>query len=192
LLVAEVPDRGWLLWISLEIIATSREISKSRGAGSRRADAGATFRAGEASAEAREAGAADGLLTAGIGHVIGWVKPPPVFDAADVVVSGSAGASNVSVVGSGTSYAVTVVAVSDSGGVKSKVPAGSVSDAPGNPSLPAMIVSGSVVINDETAPVLVVPDSAVTADTDPGEPDAVVEFEVGGSDPGYTVSAQFT
>lgn len=68
------------------------------------------------------------------------------FDASDVAVSGSAGATSATVTGSGSSFVVTVSGVPGRGTVVVDLPAGVVTDAVGNLSQPAVVLRNSVTV----------------------------------------------
>ncbi len=105
------------------------------------------------------------------------------FTANDVIVTGSAGATDVSVTAaSPTDYTVEVGGAANDGAITVEIGADAVVDIAGNGN-PASTSTDDTVTYDTTGPVLTVPDAAVVASTDPGQPGAVVEFVVTSSDP---------
>lgn len=90
-------------------------------------------------------------------------EPVTGFDAGDVVLTGTAGASNATVSGSGASYRVEVTAAANDGTILAAIPENAAQDAVGNTSL-ASTSSDHTVTYDATAPGLTLsaPSASVT------------------------------
>lgn len=106
------------------------------------------------------------------------------FAADDVVVTGTAGATDVTVTAvSATDYLVEVGGAANDGTITVAIDADAVVDIAGNGNT-ASTSTDDTVTYDTAAPILSVPDATVVASTDPGEAGAVVDFVVTATDPG--------
>jgi hypothetical protein len=101
------------------------------------------------------------------------------FDADDVILSGTAGASTVEVTGSGTTYNVTVSDMTSDGSVIASIPAGAALDAAGNPN-EASTSDDNEVTYDATAPTVTINQSDEQADPIGSSP---IQFTVVFSEP---------
>ncbi|MGI9118873.1 MAG: Ig-like domain-containing protein [Acidimicrobiales bacterium] len=104
------------------------------------------------------AGQADPTSAAPVNFTVVFSEPVTGFDAADVVLGGTAGGTlAATVTGSGTTYNVAVTGMTTSGTVTATVAAGATSDAAANPS----VASTST---DNVVSFTVVPPSPITLD----------------------------
>ncbi len=102
------------------------------------------------------------------------------FEAADVMVTGTAGATVATVSGSGAEYAVTVSAIPNDGTVIVNIAAAAVIDLAGNNSLASVVVSNTVTI-DTVGPV-VSPSGTLLAATAPGSDMVLFTYAAGAID----------
>lgn len=98
------------------------------------------------------AGQADPANAAPILFTVVFSEPVSGFDSADLVLSGSAGASTATVSGSGANYAVAVSGMSDNGSVSAAIPAGAATDAAGNANLASSSNDNSIAF-DASGPI---------------------------------------
>lgn len=111
------------------------------------------------------------------------------FDASDLFVFGSSGASNGAVEGSGAAYTVTISQIPMEGSVLLTIAAGAAQDAALNDSLEAVNEANRVEFIDATPPTVTVPVSDVTVNAAGGDDSAVVTFETTAVDDAGTALA---
>jgi LPXTG-site transpeptidase (sortase) family protein len=118
-------------------------------------------------------GQADPTSTSPILFTFTFSEPVTGFDATDIALSGTAGATTVFITGSDTDYTVEVSGMTGDGTVIAEIPAGGAQDAAGNGNLASTSA-----------------DNEVTYDTTP--PTVTVEQAVGQPDPTNTSPINFT
>ena len=101
------------------------------------------------------AGQADPTNGTPITFTIIFGKPVTGFTNTDILLSGTAGATNAAVSGSGANYTVAVSGMSDSGTVTVTIPAGAAQDTVGN-SNTASTSTDNTVTFDNTAPTVTI------------------------------------
>ncbi|MFL5331530.1 MAG: beta strand repeat-containing protein [Gemmataceae bacterium] len=87
---------------------------------------------------------ADPSNASSISFDVVFSEPVTGFDLNDVVIGGTAGATNISTSGSGTTYTVLISGMTQSGTVTASIKAGAVQDAVGNDSLASTSIDNSV------------------------------------------------
>ncbi|MGQ0618250.1 MAG: beta strand repeat-containing protein [Acidimicrobiia bacterium] len=127
------------------------------------------------------AGQADPTSSSPINFAVVFSEPVTGFVNADVVLSGTAGATTVVVTGSGATYNVAVSGMTVLGTVTVTVPAGAAVDAASNASLAATFTDNTVTFNpDSTPPSVTLERAAGQADPTNASP---VNFTVVFSEP---------
>jgi fimbrial isopeptide formation D2 family protein/uncharacterized repeat protein (TIGR01451 family) len=96
------------------------------------------------------AGQADPTTVSPVHFTVTFSEPVTGFIAADVTLSGTAGATTATVTGSGATYDVAVTGMTTSGTVIATVPAGSAADAAGGQSLASTSADNSVTFDAST------------------------------------------
>jgi LPXTG-site transpeptidase (sortase) family protein len=135
------------------------------------------------------AGQADPTNTSPINFAVVFSKPVTGFTNADVVLTGTAGASTAVVTGTGTTYNVAVSGMAGSGTVIATIPADRAQDSAGNGNT-ASTSTDNTVTYDITAPAVTINQAAGQADPTNTSP---INFTVEFSEPvfGFT-SADIT
>lgn len=95
------------------------------------------------------AGQDDETTTSPVNFTVTFSEPVTGFDASDVIVGGTAGATTAVVTGGPASYNVAVSGMTGSGTVTIDVPAGAAEDADGNPSAAATATDNLVVFGTD-------------------------------------------
>ncbi len=112
--------------------------------------------------------------TAPVRFSIEFDEPVTDFDATDLTIGGTSGATAATLTGSGTSYTASIDTIPNDGTITIDLPAGLVTDAVGNASRPT-IMSATNITFDATPPTIDLPDPIDTV-TAPGATTAVVDY----------------
>jgi|GEM_PF-1342087 len=104
------------------------------------------------------------------------------FETTDIVLSGTANPTGLTLTGTGSIYTATIDQAANAGTITISVPAGAATDLLGNAST-TMITADTVTITDVNAPVINTPTTNIEVNTDPGQPFATVSYTVTATDP---------
>ena len=126
----------------------------------------------------------DPTNAAPINFTVVFSEPVTGFTGADVTLSGTAGATDATVTGSGTTYNVAVSGMPSDGTVIASIPAGGASDAAGNTNLGSVSLDNTVTF-DNTRPTVTINQAATQSDPTNAAP---INFTVVFSEPvtGFT------